>query len=338
MDKRFALGIDGGASKVLTQLFTINKNNEIIDQSEPFEQSYKDVDTFNHEFIPIPLNTQKKEMNNENYKIGFNEKDQSKVIIKAIIESIKYFNNKNISFIGFCFPGLKTENLDGISVMANGPRNLEMLNDINKNINSELGPFVKINKIYDDSLSCVLGEKFSHDGKLKNCSNAIYIGGGTGIADGILFNDRILDLKIESQIKKSWQIKMENGDSIEECFSLSGLCKKWNDEKPKSIELLNDLFAKAKKKDRIAMQILENAGKAFQLLIKSRIKFFELKEKYPEKIIIGQRMGQILNEKNHPLKNVINKYNVKDIPLELSLNRNTAALGAAQSAIHEDNV
>ena len=49
-------------------------------------------------------------------------------------------------------------------------------------------------------------------------------------------------------------------------------------------------------------------------------------------------MGQILNEKNHPLKNVINKYNVKNIPLELSLNRNTAALGAAQSAIHEDNV
>ena len=30
MGNRFALGIDGGASKVLTQLFTINKNNEII--------------------------------------------------------------------------------------------------------------------------------------------------------------------------------------------------------------------------------------------------------------------------------------------------------------------
>ena len=96
MYNRFALGIDGGASKVLTQLFTINKNNEIIDQSEPFEQSYKDVDTFNHQFIPVPLNTQNEEMNNENYKIGFNEKGQSKVIIKAIIESIKYFNYKKM--------------------------------------------------------------------------------------------------------------------------------------------------------------------------------------------------------------------------------------------------
>ena len=53
MYNRFALGIDGGASKVLTQLFTINKNNEIIDQSEPFEQSYKDVDTFNHNSFPF---------------------------------------------------------------------------------------------------------------------------------------------------------------------------------------------------------------------------------------------------------------------------------------------
>ena len=79
----------------------------------------------------------------------------------------------------------------------------------------------------------------------------------------------------------------------------------------------------------------------YDLVINNKIKnyrIFEFEGKYPEKIVIGQRMGQILNEKNHPLKNVINKYNVKNIPLELSLNRNTAALGAAQSAIHEDNV
>ena len=51
MYNRFALGIDGGASKVLTQLFTINKNNEIIDQSEPFEQSYKAV-SYTHLTLP----------------------------------------------------------------------------------------------------------------------------------------------------------------------------------------------------------------------------------------------------------------------------------------------
>ena len=221
--------------------------------------------------------------------------------------------------------------------MVNGPRNLNMISEINEKIDSDLGLFTKINKIYDDSLSCVIGEKFSPDGKLKDCSNAIYIGGGTGIADGILLNNKILDLKIELQIKKSWQIKVENGDSVEDHFSLSGLCKKWSPKKPKSVELLIELFDKAKNNDSFASQILEDAGKAFQLLINSRIQFFESKGLYPEKIIIGQRMGNILNKKNHPLKSVIYKYNVKNIPIELSLNRNTAALGVAQSALDEHN-
>ena len=338
MNKRFVLGIDGGASKVLSQIFAINKDNEIIDKFEPYEQSYKELENFNHQFIPVPLNTQKKEMDYGNYKIGFNEKNQSQVIINAIIKSIKYFQNINISFIGFCFPGIKTENLDGISLMANGPRNLCMISEINEKIDSDLDLLTKINKIYDDSLSCVIGEKFSPDGKLKDCSNAIYIGGGTGIADGVLLNNKILDLKIESQIKKSWQIKFKNGDSVEDHFSLSGLCKKWSPQKPKSAELLIELFDKARDNDSFATQILEDAGKAFQLLINSRIKFFESKGLAPEKIIIGQRMGNILNKKNHPLKKVINKYNVKDISIELSQNRNTAALGAAQLALSEINV
>ena len=222
--------------------------------------------------------------------------------------------------------------------MANGPRNLCMISEINEKIDSDLDLLTKINKIYDDSLSCVIGEKFSPDGKLKDCSNAIYIGGGTGIADGLLLNNKILDLKIESQIKKSWQIKLKNGDSVEDHFSLSGLCKKWSPQKPKSVELLIELFDKARDNDSFATQILEDAGKAFQLLINSRIKFFESKGLAPEKIIIGQRMGNILNKKNHPLKRVINKYNVKDISIELSQNRNTAALGAAQLALSEINV
>ena len=97
MNKRFVLGIDGGASKVLAQIFAINKDNKIIDKSEPFEQNYKDLDNFNHQFIPVPLNTQKKELDLADYRIEVNEKNQSQVIINAIIKSIKYFQTKNIS-------------------------------------------------------------------------------------------------------------------------------------------------------------------------------------------------------------------------------------------------
>ena len=46
-------------------------------------------------------------------------------------------------------------------------------------------------------------------------------------------------------------------------------------------------------------------------------------------------MGQILKKENHPLKIIFDSYNTHDIPIELSSNDNTAALGVAQYAINE---
>ena len=224
---------------------------------------------------------------------------------------------------------------DGISIMANGPRNPYMLKELNENIAKNIGLNIKLKKIYDDSLSCVNGERFSPKGKLKEVSDAIYIGGGTGIADGILHNKKLIDLSMYENLKKSWEIIMPNGDTIEECMSLAGLCKKWEKRKPISIELLNDLFDKASEKHEMASDIIETAGQAFQLLIDERMNFFKAYNRFPEKIVIGQRMGQILKKGNHPLKIIFDIYNSHDIPIELSSSDNTAALGAAQYAINE---
>ena len=337
MKKRYVIGLDGGASKVLSQLFLTNDKNEIINESRPFEVSYKSIIDFDQNFIPVKLKIQKKESSNKKITIMPEELRQSKVIINAIIKSIQNFKNFDISAIGFCFPGIKTKNVDGVSIMANGPRNLNMLQQLNKKIDSELSCSISIKNIYDDSLSCVYGERFSRNGKLSNCSNGIYIGGGTGIADGIVYQNQIIDLTAEQDFKKSWEIIADDGKSVEESLSLGGLSQKWNSKKIKSLESLNDLFAKARLKDKKAEKILFSARKAFKLLINSRISFFKSKGNYPEKIVIGQRMGVLLNEKNHPLKNIIQKNNFKDIPIEFSSNRNTAALGAAYLAINENN-
>jgi len=337
MKKRCVLGLDGGASKILSQLFLINDKNEIINESRPFEVSYKDIVNFDQSFIPVKLEIQKKESLDKSITIQPKELRQSKVIINAIIKSIQNFKNFDISAIGFCFPGIKTKNADGVSIMANGPRNLNMLHQLNKKINLELNCSINIKNIYDDSLSCVYGEKFSSKGKLNNCSNGIYIGGGTGIADGIVYQNQIVDITAEKDFKKSWEIIADDGKSVEECLSLGGLSQKWNSKKMKSVESLNDLFLKAKMKNKKAEKILFSAGKAFNILINSRISFFKSKTNYPEKIVIGQRLGVLLNEKNHPLKNIIQKNNFKDIPIELSSNRNTAAMGAVYLAINEDN-
>lgn len=335
MHNKHILGIDGGASKVFSQLYIFKDNNTVIDQLGTYECRYEEINGHNQSFSPVSLNVQKKEMKDNTYKINNDEKTQAGIVIKAIVKSIEYFTNDKIDHLGFCFPGIKMKEKDGISIMANGPRNPYMLKELNENIAKKIGLKIKLKNIYDDSLSCVNGERFSPKGKLREISDAIYIGGGTGIADGILHNKKLIDLSMNENLKKSWEIIMPNGDTIEECMSLAGLCKKWEKRKPISIELLNDLFDKASEKHEMATNIIETAGQAFQLLINERINFFKAYGRFPEKIVIGQRMGQILKKENHPLKIIFNNYNSHDIPIELSSGDNTAALGAAQYAINE---
>ena len=49
---------------------------------------------------------------------------------------------------------------------------------------------------------CLIGEWKSSIGKLQNSENAIYIG-GTGIADGIILGNKIVDIRNSKKIKRS---------------------------------------------------------------------------------------------------------------------------------------
>ena len=105
--------------------------------------------------------------------------------------------------MGLCFPGIKTPKLDGVSIMANGPRNIKMLSMINHKIKTNNHTKLMMREIYDDSECCLIGEWKSSIGKLQNSENAIYIGGGTGIADGIILGNKIVDIRNSKKIKRS---------------------------------------------------------------------------------------------------------------------------------------
>jgi len=216
--------------------------------------------------------------------------------------------------------------------MANGPRNINMLSMINKMLKPKLDSKISIKSIYDDSECCVIGEWKSSIGKLRDCENAIYIGGGTGIADGVILNNKIVDKDIE----RSWELIMPSGESVEQCLSLGGMLSQWNKEKEKSIKAIISLFDQAISGNNFANSIIEKAAKAFDFLIDKRIEFFQSHNSKPEKIVIGQRLGNLLTKKNNPLAKLIfqNNYNVS---VEISTDRRTAALGAAYKAHEEQN-
>ena len=55
----------------------------------------------------------------------------------------------------------------------------------------------------------------------------------------------------------------------------------------------------------------------------------------PEKIVIGQRLGKLLSDKNNPFSKLLLKNYNDHIPIEISTDRRTAAIGAAYKA-HEN--
>ena len=334
MNSSLALGIDGGATKVLAQTCTVDqKSSLIIPQKFQFELNYSDSSNFNSGFKPVEMSYQKKEAKENKYRLSEKEINQSMSMIDTIIETIVSATKDNqITQIGLCFPGIKTEKSDGIAIMANGPRSIKMLSLINEKLKSKLGNWFSINTIYDDSECCLIGEWKSAIGKLRDCENAIYIGGGTGIADGIILNNEIVDIKTHSEAKRSWEMIMPNGESVEQCLSIGSMLNQWNGGKEKSINAILSLFDQALSGDIFAKNIIEKASKAFSFLIDKRTEFFHHHNAKPEKIVIGQRLGKILSDKSNPLSKLIFQNNYYDTSIEISTDRSTAALGAAYKA------
>ena len=334
MNSSLALGIDGGATKVLAQTCIIDqKSSLIIPQKFQFELNYSDSSNYNSGFKPIDLSNQKKDAKENKYRLSEKEINQSMSMIDTIVETIISATKDNqITQVGLCFPGIKTEKSDGIAIMVNGPRSIKMLSLINEKLKSKLGDRFSINTIYDDSECCLIGEWKSAIGKLRDCENAIYIGGGTGIADGIILNNEIVDIKTHSEAKRSWEMIMPNGESVEQCLSLGSMLNQWNGGEEKSINAILALFDQALSGDVFAKNIIEKASKAFLFLIDKRTEFFHRHNARPEKIVIGQRLGKILSDKSNPLSKLIFQNNYYDTSIEISTDRSTAALGAAYKA------
>ena len=325
------LGLDGGATKVLAQACTIDHKSSLITPAGGFaELIYRDAKTFSPDFSPVDLEQQQKEASSHKYHITEQEAKQSESIADTIARTIIAFEGVNkISLMGLCFPGIKTPKLDGVSIMANGPRNIKMLSMINNKIKTNEHRKLMMKEIHDDSECCLIGEWKSSIGKLQNSENAIYIGGGTGIADGIILGNKIVDMRNSKKIKRSWELTMPTGKSVEYYLSLGGMLNQWG--KGRSTKAMQSLLEHATSGDIAACQIIENASQAFDYLINNRVSFFQSHGATPEKIVIGQRLGSILSDDDNPISKLIFQRN-STISIEISTHRNTAALGAAYKA------
>ena len=302
-------GIDCGATKVMVQSGVYSsKTNKISPGPINLEFYYSDHPDWDSKFVPVPLDTQKSEYQSDNISLSYEEINQSNVIIDTIVSSIKIIEDHKI---GLCYPGLK--NHKGIVVMANGPRI--------PNLTHHIHP---VKSILNDSDCCVIGELKSTIGMMQDTRNGIYIGGGTGIADGIILNGEILNLINTVGVPRSWEINVSSNETVETLLSPAGIIKRYNDQNNAEERVLADLLHKEK-----FNKIMDDALKAFLKLVKVRERFFKSQNEEIQEIVIGQRLGKFFNDLGE--KYLERFQSSTKIPIKVSSDRRTAALGAAIS-------
>ena len=302
-------GIDCGATKVMVQSGAYcSKTSKISPGSIYHELHYSDHPGWNFNFKPIPLNIQKDEYQSSNIALTDEEIDQGNVIIETIVSSIKIIEDYKI---GMCFPGLKSH--EGIVVMANGPRI--------PNLTHHIDP---VKNILNDSDCCVIGELKSTIGMMQDTENGIYIGGGTGIADGIILNGEILNITNTVGVPRCWEISVSSNETVETLLSPAGIIKRYNDQNNTDVKVLADLIHK-----KGFNRIMDDALEAFLKLVEVRERFFKSQNEEIEDIVIGQRLGKFFNDLGE--KYLERFQSGTKIPIKISSDRRTAALGAAIS-------
>lgn len=318
MTSNLFIGIDGGATKISAGFVRKQDDQTFMLEADAAASEVRYAPSFSGTFEPVPLETQLNESEIGEIKLSIDEERQGIAYAEtceAVLEILKQTNSLENIPIGIGMPGIKTKGRRGISVMNNGPRMPRFADVLNKRLTMAGLNAPNINTVGDDNYHCGLGECVSDNGNLKNVTNALYIGGGTGIADALILDGVPVHLdSIKNSFQKTWEIKTSDGQSVESLISQNGLMHQKAKALGSSVDQLEKdrIFPENFLKDDAELAGL--LAKNLSWLIYYRILSFSqnFHKNVFEKIVLGQRLGSMLDA-DESLKEMVNDAVMKSI-------------------------
>ncbi len=317
------IGIDGGATNVSGAVIKRIDENTFDLMGEVVTVFIKDCPSFYDDFQP-----QKADMLNtpisireERQGIAYGEACE-KIIAKIIAQ-----HNLHNPTIGIGMPGIKTADQRGIKYMNNGPRIPRFLDILELRLamaNIQHRPILKLS---NDSDNCGRGEFYTRQGSLRIAVNGLYIGGGTGIADALVLHGHPVPFNdVRSWMKKTWELKNEDGISYEALISQRGVMKRYATQIGTPVLDLENKGIFPEKILAENEQIKDQFITAIVSLIGIRIEtLFTIKNMYFDTISLGLHLGEFLQNDQSLFKQI-----------QLCLNKviNTSAQLTAEARTH----
>ncbi|MCB0283681.1 MAG: ROK family protein [Calditrichae bacterium] len=229
MSNILIIGVDGGATKVSAWEVVFDDKKRVFSMGKNHaEKKYSEITGFVANFQPVNIQQQLKERDENNINPNSEEKQQESVYVQAcadVIHQVAAASEKSRILVGIGMPGLKTDDKRGIAVVANGPRMInysDLLERLLRDSNLEM--IAPVHHLGSDADYCGIGENYSDQGIFKDCENAYYLGGGTGVADALKLKGQLLPFDATKDwIAKTWEMKSSNGKSLERFCSAGGI-------------------------------------------------------------------------------------------------------------------
>jgi hypothetical protein len=300
--KATAIGIDGGATKISGGIVKqLNETTFSID-GDVQTLTYSESPLNNRNFQPVDLDLQLTQKDNP--LLQTEEVKQGQTILEcceSVINKLAKTNSGNKYLLGIGMPGLKSPDQKGIMVTNNGPRSPRFLDVLEHRLRLTELNFDSIQKLENDSDLCGLGELYGKNGSFREVENALYIGTGTGIADAILLDGKIIPFdNIGTWMPKSWQLKNENGIPIEKIISHKGMMMQYSKKTGISFQRLEkeEIYPELFIKKDDAVEIRTDFVYTVAWLIFQRAeKLFEKKPTTTfNRIILGLRLAQLIEK------------------------------------------
>lgn len=226
---KILIGIDGGATKAAAAIVASDDHGFFDVKDNVIQMRYEDCPSYSSDFLPVKIDQQLVEEKQHTIHLSIQEERQGLAYIEAVekilLELLKKSDDSPVC-IGIGMPGIKTANKHGITVMNSGPRIPRFLDLLEYRLKLLNIDHYTLNGLGEDSYFCGLGEKHHRYGNFSNVNFALFIGGGTGIADAIVLEGVLTPFEqINTWFPKTWQMINPDGISFETLISHSGIMK-----------------------------------------------------------------------------------------------------------------
>jgi predicted NBD/HSP70 family sugar kinase len=331
-DEEILVGVDGGASEVRAHEVVPLPRRSLLEIPSLGLGAASASCLYDRArgFRPLPLASQLLASQRGKLEPRGLEGAQGRLWLEAAARSILAVasqTGKTRARIGVCMPGLKTKDGRGIAVIRNGPRIPDYLDRLQTMLTAAgLELSRPVAQLSSDGEACAYGEEVNAQGSLKGIACAYYIGGGTGIAEALKVDGRILGLDaLRGFLRKAWQMESSGGRILEDQLSPRGMNAAYAQAARRKLPLGADDFPerRAAQGDDHAARVLRSAAEALAELVVDRMLALRHGFREPDgdeergsagrakarippstilgRVVIGQRLGVILADPElHP--------------------------------------